>query len=199
MEPTNNAAPQGASPQESPSTPPKKSAARNAVEWILTILAAVALAFIIRTFIAEPVRVDGESMLNTLQNNEYMIATKFDYLAGDPARFDVVICHYPDRGNKNFVKRVVGLPGETVELRAGELYIDGEHIAQDFDLTPSLRDFGPVTVEEDHYFVMGDNRNNSHDSRASDVGALPRDMIKGHVRFVAFPIGSARVIESPGR
>ena len=90
---------------------------------------AAALAFVVRTFIFEPVRVDGQSMLNTLENNEFMIATKFDYLLGDPERFDIVICDYPNTDDGMYrVKRVIGLPGETIELRLGELYVDGEHV-----------------------------------------------------------------------
>ena len=97
---------------------PKKSAKREALEWVLTIVAALAIAFVIRTFLFEPVRVDGGSMLETLQDGEIMFVTKFDYLGSNPDRFDVVICHYPNRGTTNFVKRVVGLPGDTVEILA---------------------------------------------------------------------------------
>ena len=96
---------------------PKKSLQREIFEWIMVLVVAAALAFVVRTFIFEPVRVDGSSMLNTLENNEFMIATKFDYLAGDPERFDVVICDYPNTDDGMYrVKRVIGLPGETIEL-----------------------------------------------------------------------------------
>ena len=140
-----------------------------------------------------PVRVDGSSMLNTLEDSEFMIATKFDYLMGDPERFDIVICDYPNTDDGMYrVKRVIGLPGETILLRKGELYVNGEHIEQQFDMTPNETDFGPLTVPEGKYFVMGDNRNNSKDSR--QVGALERKMIKGHVRCVVFPLNKARIL-----
>lgn len=177
-------------------TPPKKakkSVVREVLEWILVLACALGLAFVLRTFVFEPVRVDGRSMMNTLVDGEYMISTKFDYLFGEPQRFDIVICHYPGR-TENFVKRLIALPGETVELREGELYINGEFIAQDFDRTPSTRDFGPYTVPEERYFVMGDNRDNSHDSRARDVGALTRDQIRGHVQFVLLPVSNLRKV-----
>ena len=175
---------------------PKKSVKQEIFEWVMVIVVAAALAFVVRTFIFEPVRVDGSSMLNTLTNNDFMIATKYDYLMGDPERFDVVICDYPNTSDGKYrVKRVIGLPGETIELVAGELYVNGEHIAQDFDMTQNAAYFGPYTVPEGHYFVMGDNRNNSKDSRSAMVGALPRSMIRGHVRLVVFPFGHAGAVE----
>ena len=169
--------------------------AREIFEWIMVFVVAAALAFVVRTFIFEPVRVDGSSMLNTLTDGEYMIATKFDYLLGDPERFDIVICDYPNTSDGMYrVKRVIGLPDETIELRAGELYVDGVHIEQDFDMTPNETYFGPYTVPPGHYFVMGDNRNNSKDSRSAMVGALARDQVKGHVRAVVFPFGRFRLM-----
>lgn len=174
---------------------PKKSIKREIFEWIMVFVVAAALAFVVRTFIFEPVRVDGSSMLNTLTDGEYMIATKFDYLLGDPERFDIVICNYPNTSDGMYrVKRVIGLPDETIELRAGELYVDGVHIEQDFDMTPNETYFGPYTVPPGHYFVMGDNRNNSKDSRSAMVGALARDQVKGHVRAVVFPFGRFRLM-----
>ena len=193
---------------------PKKSLKREIFEWIMVFVVAAALAFVVRTFIFEPVRVDGSSMLNTLENghfflqhviqvlntlenNEFMIATKFDYLLGNPERFDIVICDYPNTDDGMYrVKRVIGLPGETIELRGGELYVNGEHIEQNFEMTPNETNFGPFTVPEGHYFVMGDNRNNSKDSRNPMVGALERKMIKGHVRCVVFPLNKARIMEN---
>ena len=175
---------------------PKKSVKQEIFEWIMVFVVAAALAFVVRTFIFEPVRVDGSSMLNTLTDSDFMIATKFDYLLGDPERFDIVICDYPNTDDGMYrVKRVIGLPGETIELRGGELYVDGEHVAQDFDMTENSTNFGPLTVPEDCYFVMGDNRNNSKDSRSSLVGALPRSMIRGHVRVVVFPFDDMGVVE----
>ena len=126
----------------------KKSLLREILEWILTIAVAVAIALPIRAFGFELVRVDGRSMDDTLANGEIMFVTKFDYAStwlvlpwqddetkekaarittgGSPQRFDIVICRYPGRGDTNFVKRVVGLPGDTVEIREGYLYINDE-------------------------------------------------------------------------
>ena len=175
----------------------KKSIKREIFEWVMVFVVAAAMAFVVRTFIFEPVRVDGASMMYTLEDGEYMIATKYDYLFSDPERFDVVICNYPNTTDGMYrVKRVVGMPGETLELIAGELYINGEHIEQNFEMTENAAYYGPFTVPEDHYFVIGDNRNNSKDSRYIMVGPLKRSEIKGHVRAVVFPFGDMRLIKN---
>lgn len=175
---------------------PKKTMKQEIFEWIMVFVVAAALAFVVRTFIFEPVRVDGASMMDTLVDGEYMIATKFDYLLGDPERFDIVICNYPNTSDGMYrVKRVIGMPGDIIQLLSGELYVNGEHIEQEFDMHSITENYGPYTVPEDHYFVLGDNRNNSKDSRSTMVGPLPRDMIKGHVRAVVFPFGNFRLME----
>lgn len=176
--------------------PAKKSLLREIFEWIMVIVVAAALAFVVRTFIFEPVRVDGQSMMDTLTDGDYMVATKFDYLLSNPERYDIVICHYPNTSDGMYrVKRVIGLPGETVLLRGGKLYINGEEMPQDFEMHSETADFGPLTVPEGSYFVLGDNRGNSKDSRYSMVGALERNMIKGHVRCVVFPFGHAQLFK----
>ena len=124
------------------------------LSWVLTILVAVIAALVIRSFVFEPVRVDGSSMDDTLANGEIMFVSKFDYsstwitlswqsneakenapritLFGNPQRFDVVICRYPGRGDTNFVKRVVGLPGDTIELKDGYLYVNGDRYEEPY-------------------------------------------------------------------
>lgn len=171
----------------------KKTFKQELVEWIVTIVAALAIALVIRTFLFEPVRVDGRSMLETLQNGEIMFVTKPEYLAGDPQRFDVVICHYPDRGNTNFVKRVVGLPGDTVEVKDGYLYVNGEKYEEEYLTYRPNYNLAAYTVPEDMFFVLGDNRSNSNDSHL--IGPISRDMIVGHVRQVIWPLSAWRSIE----
>ncbi|MBP5725816.1 MAG: signal peptidase I [Clostridia bacterium] len=192
---------------------------REILEWILTIVAAVVIALPLRAFAFEMVRVDGSSMNGTLSSGEIMFVTKFDYAStwlslpwwddkgkesasrittgGDPKRFDVVVCRYPGRGDTNFVKRVVGLPGDTVELRQGYLYVHGERYEEpnilDVYRGGSLNNFGPYEVPEGEFFVMGDHRNNSNDSRSQ--GSLPRNMIIGHARTVLYPFSGIRGIE----
>ena len=196
----------------------KKTVGQEILSWILTILVAVVAALVIRSVIFEPVRVDGESMDDTLANGEIMFVSKFDYsstwltlpwqdnetkekaprftIGGDPKRFDVVICRYPGRGDTNFVKRVVGLPGDTIEVRDGYLYVNGEKYDEpyinDEYRTGSLNNKGPFEVKEGQFFVMGDHRNNSNDSRS--VGPIERSMIVGHVRQVVYPFGQWRSV-----
>ncbi len=185
---------------------PKKSPKREALEWALTIVAALVIATLVRSFVGELVSVDGDSMYPTLHHREVMVTSKLKYgtssigipftslqwrftVGGDPERFDVVVCRYPGR-TENFVKRVIGLPGDTIQIRSGYLYIKaaGEDSYTRYDekfLHERMRDdYGPYTVPEGHYFMMGDNRNNSNDSRSSRVGAISRDMIVGHVKGV---------------
>ena len=197
----------------------KKSLTREILGWILTIVVAVAVALPIRAFCFELVRVDGESMDDTLANGEIMFVTKYDYAStwlalpwqdadtkekaprittgGNPQRFDVVICRYPGRGDTNFVKRVVGLPGDTVAIREGYLYVNDVKYDEPYIIDEyrkgRLNSFGPYTVPEGEYFVLGDHRNNSNDSRSQ--GAIPRDMIIGHVRTVLYPFQQMRGVE----
>lgn len=173
---------------------PRKSVKREIFEWVVTIVAAIVIALAIRTLLFEPVRVDGHSMDETLADGEIMFVTKTDYLLGDPDRFDVVICHYPNRGGTNFVKRVVGLPGDVVEVKAdGYLYVNGEKYEENYLVHRPNYIMQPYTVPEGTYFVLGDNRSNSNDSHI--VGPLDRKMIVGHVRQVVFPFGAWRGIE----
>jgi len=197
----------------------KKTLAREILGWILTVVAAVVIALPIRAFGFELVRVDGESMDDTLANGEIMFVTKYDYTSvwlslpwqdaeskenaarvtagGNPQRFDVVICRYPGRGDTNFVKRVVGLPGDTVEIRNGWLFINGEKVDEpyisDEYRNGRLNTYGPCTVPDGAYFVLGDHRNNSNDSRSQ--GPIPRNMIIGHARTVLYPFSEIRGIE----
>ena len=200
----------------------QKSLLRNIIEWVATILAALLIALVIRSFVFELVRVDGRSMDNTLADGEIMLVTKYDYsstwlclpwqddtakesaarwtFGGDPERFDIVICRYPGRGDINFVKRVVGLPGDVVEIREGYLYVNGEkyeeaYIDDNYRVRGSSDgySYGPYTVPEGEFFVMGDHRNNSNDSRA--LGSISRNMIVGHVRRVLYPFDSWRGVE----
>ena len=171
------------------------------LSWIMTFVVAVAVALPIRTFVFEPIRVDGQSMCDTLQDGEVMIVTKPEYLVGDPERGDVIICKYPGR-KENFVKRVMGIPGDTISIISNVVYRNGEKLDEPY-LTPSRNNDGfsmaPFELGEGEYFVMGDNRDNSHDSRNyysySKPSAITRDMIVGKVRWVVFPFNKVRGIE----
>ncbi|NCB36851.1 MAG: signal peptidase I, partial [Clostridia bacterium] len=149
----------------------------------------------------EPIRVDGQSMCDTLQDQEIMLVTKPEYLLGEPQRGDVVICKYPGR-TENFVKRLMGVPGDTLEIIDNVVYLNGTALDEPY-LTPDRNNDGfsmaPITLTEGQYFVMGDNRDNSHDSRnyygSTKPETLTRSQIIGHVRCVVFPFGNIRGIE----
>lgn len=187
------AAPETAEQPKNKKEEKKKTVGQEILSWILTFAVAIALALVIRTFIFEPVRVDGHSMDYTLADNEYMIVTKYDYLLGEPERFDVIICHYPERGRTNFVKRLVGLPGDTVSMLNGTLYVNGEAIDEPYITNKANYNMQAYTLKDDEYFVLGDNRSSSNDSHI--IGPISREQIKGHVRCVAFPIKNARTVK----
>lgn len=172
----------------------KKPPVQSALEWIVTIAGALILVLLLQFFVGMPVVVDGDSMYPTLHHREVMIVSKFHYgtsylfnipvtLGGEPERFDVVVCNYPNREEK-FVKRVVGLPGDTIQISGGYLYVNGEKYEEKFLQARMVSNYGPYTVPEGEYFLMGDNRNNSNDSRNDAVGSVPREMILGRVEGV---------------
>lgn len=170
----------------------KKSWKRELLEWALCLATAVVLAMGIKAAIAEPIYVKGNSMLETLKNNEVMLVTKYDYLLGEPERFDVVICHYPNR-TENFVKRVVGLPGDTVSVHGGVLTVNGQAYEEDYVTYRPGYTLESTVVPQGEYFVLGDNRANSNDSHI--IGTLKRAQIVGHVRCIMFPFSAWRGIE----
>lgn len=186
-----------------------KSFKMELMSWIVTLVAAVVFATVIRVFIFEPIRVDGNSMNNTLKDGEVVYASKTAYLTGDVEHNDIVICRYPNRMGKGidlgasitlqnytlFVKRIVGLPGDTVSINGGKLYINGVEVPNPEFMGSTPNDFAEITLGRNEYFALGDNRLSSHDSRHSDVGPISRDMIMGKVECVLWPLGAIRGVE----
>lgn len=164
------------------------------VDFLLYVLSVILVAFAIRTFLAEPIRVDGDSMVPTLLNDEHMFVEKVSYWFRPPERGEIIICFYPGY-SESCVKRVVGLPGEEVAVKDGRVYIDGEALNESsyFDETMLSGD-ETFEVGEDELFVMGDNRNGSKDSRSSSVGPIPYQKVLGRVRSVIWPIGDYHAI-----
>ncbi len=157
------------------------------LEFLLYIAVVVLTALAIRSFIAEPIRVDGDSMIPTLVHNEDMFVEKVSYWVQEPERGDIVICFYPGY-TESCVKRVIGLPGETVQVLNGVVLINGVEIDESAYWNGEiLGNTNPVTVGEKELFVMGDNRNGSKDSRNSSVGCIPYAKVVGRVIAVVFP------------
>ena len=161
----------------------KKSAIRETVEIFAV---ALALAILIKTFIVGNYWVPSGSMLPTIEINDKVVVTNFSYWFDGPERGDVVVFHYPLDTKKDYIKRCIGLPGETVEFKDSCLYINGVLVDEPY-LPEELEfeDYGPVTVPENSYFMCGDNRNHSADSRV--WGFLPDDLIIGKAQVIYWP------------
>ena len=135
----------------------------------------VILALLLRSFVLALVLVKGKSMLDTLQNHELMLVLRYG-LFGKPRRFDIVICKYPNR-KQLFVKRIIGLPGERISMTEGQVFINGEKLAESFPKRHCMRNFEEITLGNDEFLVMGDNRSCSVDSRR--VGPIRENMLLG--------------------
>ncbi len=172
----------------------KKSMGATIWEWVRTVALALAAALLLRTFVFSLIHVEGESMCNTLQNKDILFVTMFDhYTGGDYARGEIVICNYPNAKGYR-VKRVVGLPGETFEIRGGTVYINGEELCEEYLGSEKNQDYAPITLGADEYFLLGDNRAYSRDSRSSEVGAIAEGEIRGVARAVIFPFGNIKAL-----
>ncbi|MGE5484857.1 MAG: signal peptidase I [Ignavibacteriales bacterium] len=166
-----------------------KQVAREALEIVIT---ALVLAYLIQGFVVQSWVVDGPSMEPTVLNGERLFLNKFVYRLGPPKRGDIVVFHLPKKGDRDFIKRVVGLPGETVEVRLGRVYINQQPIDEPYIRKDVLGEYPKVTVPEGQVFVMGDNRPNSLDSRA--FGTVPINLIRGKAMFVYWPLKRVRLI-----
>jgi signal peptidase I len=164
------------------------------VSFLLYIALVVLIALTIRSFIAEPIRVDGDSMIPTLVHNEDMLVEKMSYWFSDPLRGDIIICYYPGY-TESCVKRVIGLPGETVEVRGGKIFINGSELNESAYWDGQIvGDMDPVVIGARQVFVVGDNRNGSKDSRNASVGAIPYAKVVGRVVAVVYPFDEMQSI-----
>ena len=164
-------------------------------ELLHDLSVAVLFCFFLITFVAQAFRVQGTSMLPLLHDSERIIVNKFVYRFHPIERGDVVVFWYPRDPSVSFIKRVVGLPGDTVELRNGALFVNGRHTTEVY-LKPQFRDDEtrpPVQVSKGHYYVLGDHRNSSNDSR--NWGEVPEKYIYGKAFFRFWPLGKAGLIQ----
>lgn len=174
-------------------TPASKSKVWRIWQENLTLVAiALCLALLIRTFIAEPRYIPSDSMLPTLYTGDRLVIEKVSYKFHPPETGDIIVFQPPlelqRRGypkDQAFIKRVIGEPGEVISVAKGKVYLNGQPLQEDYIAEPPNLPFPPVTVPEDQYFVMGDNRNDSNDSRY--WGFLPRKNIIGRATFRFWP------------
>lgn len=175
-------------------------------EWTKALLIAFAIAAFIRYFLFTPIVVDGDSMMPTLENGDRMIVNKFNYKIGEPDRFDIVVFHAPEQ--KDYIKRVIGVPGDFVEYKDDQLYINGEPIDEPYldaykaeisegNLTGdfSLKDIDPSldVIPEGYVFVMGDNRRFSKDSR--HIGIVDQKEIIGNTNIIFWPLNEIEIVK----
>lgn len=157
-------------------------------DWIISILIAVVLAFFIRYFIVELYMVEGPSMRPTLVNSERLVVNKFIYRFKAPERGDIIVFRYPRDPSRDFIKRVIGIPGDTIEIKDGRVFVNGQLLNETYILEKTRGSYSLATVPEGHIFVMGDNRNNSEDSRFKDVGFVSHDLVKGKAVMIFWPL-----------
>ena len=174
-----------------------KSILKELVGWIIYILIIVGLAYLIITFVGQRTQVSGSSMETTLSDGDQLIVDKISYRFRDPKRFDIVVFPYQYEENTYYIKRIIGLPGETVQIIDGYVYINGTQLDEHYG-NEVMKDAGmaaePVTLGDDEYFVLGDNRNNSQDSRAENVGVIHRDDLLGRAWIRIWPLSEFGVI-----
>ena len=158
-------------------------------EYIKMIIFVVAVVLIINNVLLINARVPSESMEKTIMTGDRFFGNRLAYLFSDPERFDIVVFKYPDDESQLFVKRVIGLPGETVEIKEGKVYINGSETPLDDSFTPEtpIGDYGPYVVPEDSYFMLGDNRNHSGDSRFWKQPYVEKEKIVGKAILRYFP------------
>jgi len=163
------------------------------VAWVKTLLSAAVYAVLIVTFGFQVARVEGQSMAPTLEDQDRLIVNKLVYRIGEPRRGDIVMLYYPLNPEKSFVKRVIAEEGDTVRIVDGRVYVNDIPLKDDYVPSEfrSHDDWGPQVIPEGYYFVMGDHRNNSSDSR--HWGMVPKRYIIGKVQLRWWPVPTARV------
>ena len=173
------------------------STARELFQWVAAIVAAVLIALAIDNFVIVNAQIPSGSMENTIMTGDRVIGNRFAYSFSDPQRFDIIIFRYPDDESQLFIKRIIGLPGETVEIRDGKIYLNGsDEPLEDVQTKETMvGSFGPYTVPENSYFVMGDNRNDSKDSRYWTNTFVTKDEILGKAIFRYWPISEFKILE----
>lgn len=161
----------------------KKKILKEILSWILVFAAAFLIATFIREVILFNVKVPSGSMEDTIMIGDRVVTSRLSYLFGEPKRGDIIVFPYPDDEEVYYIKRIIGLPGETIEGKDEYVYINGEKLEEPYVKELLHTNFGPYVVPEDSYFMMGDNRNVSEDSRYWRNKFVTRDKIIGKALF----------------
>ncbi len=174
----------------------KPNIKKNLIALGICVVIAIVIALIITNFVASHTKVEGNSMESTLENGDDIIVEKFSYLTGDPERYDIIV--FRESESVNYIKRVIALPGETIQITEGKIYIN-ERAVFDAYGNAKMEDGGiaekPIKLGQDEYFVLGDNRNASKDSRDKAVGVIKRDQIIGKAWLRVLPFDNFGKLE----
>ena len=179
-------------------TEEKPNVMRELLGMLVYVGIVLAITFLIITFVGQRTHVSGESMENTLDDGDQLIVDKLTYRFHDPERFDIIVFPFRYKDNTYYIKRIIGLPGETVQIVDGEIYINGEVLEESYG-REVMQDAGlaaePLTLGDDEYFVLGDNRNYSSDSRDPSVALIHRKEIIGRAWLRIWPLDSFGILQ----
>jgi signal peptidase I len=164
---------------------PKSTKGSALREMLETILLTLLIYILVRTFIFENYQVVGQSMIPTLQDGQYLVVSKIDYRLHPPQRGDVIVFLDPRSSDRKLIKRVVGLPGEMVQVQNGTIFVNEQRLNEPYIKHPALYSQPPTPIPADHYYVLGDNRSNSSDSH--NWGTLDEDLIVGKAWLSYWP------------
>lgn len=176
-----------------------KSVLKEILSTSVYLLVVLAAAYLIVTYVGQRTEVNGSSMEPTLQNEDNLLVDKISYRFKDPERFDIIVFPFLYEKNTYYIKRIIGLPGETVQIDLqGNIYINGEILEENYGKEkinyPGIA-LDPITLGDDEYFVLGDNRNNSSDSRDPSVGNIKRENIVGKAWIRIYPFNTFGVLK----
>lgn len=158
------------------------------MEWVQALVIAFVLSLLIKAFLFEVILVDGYSMYPTIHERDRIIITKLESKLSKPKRGDIIVFKNPDDIKLNYVKRVIGIEGDRVQIEDGVLLINDEPLTEEYIEEPAIADFESQVVPEDTIFVLGDNRNQSRDSRDPSIGFIPLKNIVGKAKIRIWPI-----------
>lgn len=171
---------------------------REIISTAIYLLAVVALTFLFVQYVGQRTYVNGDSMNVTLQDGDNLIVDKISYRFKEPERYDIIVFPYKHQEDTYYIKRIIGLPGETVQVKDGIVYIDGEVLEESYgkEMMNSAGVAGEsIVLEEDEYFVLGDNRNNSSDSRDPSVGNVKKEDIVGRAFLRIWPLNKFGILK----
>lgn len=178
----------------SPAPARDRSVAATLASWGRDLFVSVILAILVILFLYQPVKVEGTSMMPSLVDQERIFINKFVYRLGGIERYDMVVFWFPGDPTKSYIKRVIGLPGDSVEVNDGRVIVNGKTLSESY-VPEEYRDhssYPPFTIGPDEFFVLGDHRSSSNDSRS--WGTVPRRYIYGKAVFIYWPLGKMGVI-----